>query len=310
MMFPSRNIPFARDVSSRGRSHPAQLISTSFEFDSDANDLLANTFRRQINPTLRDNILFDSANVIQFLCVHEGKFKLFSDPCVTLGEDSSPLMIGSLSDQLGHAVPVSMARDYFDSNFVTLVPQSTVQALSLPHSPQMPDQINGPPLIDDEEGEDGSFARLQFEDGLTPQDVPIIAALPVTCPLPRGVHVPMDTPVAALDITSIPSSHTRAWVQGVRYLVRMNRGVSLNKADGLFNSARVASDVGINIPTVHDLSVPLQMLMTGHVNYSKVTARFNRLSEDIWFSKGMEMMVHYAKSYRPFELFVNENYKL
>jgi len=48
--------------------------------------------------------------------------------------------------------------------------------------------------------------------------------------------------------------------------------------------------VGINIPTVHDLSVPLQMLMTGHVNYSKVTARFNRLSEDIWFSKGMEMM--------------------
>jgi len=103
MMFPSRNITFARSVSSRGRSHPSQLVSTSFDFDSDADDVLANTFRRQVNPTLRDNILFDSANVIQFLCVHEGKFKLFSDPCVTLGDDSAPLMIGSLSDQLGHA---------------------------------------------------------------------------------------------------------------------------------------------------------------------------------------------------------------
>ena len=103
MMLPSRNITFARSVSSRGRSHPSQLVSTSFDFDSDANDLLANTFCRQVNPTLRDNILFDFANVIQFLCVHDGKFKLFSDPCVTLGDDSAPLMIGSLSDQLGHA---------------------------------------------------------------------------------------------------------------------------------------------------------------------------------------------------------------
>jgi len=290
MMFPSRNITFARSVSSRGRSHLSQLVSTSFDFDSDANDLLANTFRRQVNPTLRDNILFDSDNVIQFLCVHEGKFKLFSDPCVTLGDDSAPLMIGSLSDQLGHAVPVSMTRTYFDSNFVTLAPQSTVQALNLPHSPQMPDQINGPPLMDEEQGDDGSLARLQFEDGLSPQDLPVITAFPVTCPLPRGVHVPMDTPVAGLDITTIQSPHTRAGIQGVRYLFRMNRGASLNKADGLFNSALVASDVGINVTTVQDVNAPLQMLMTGHVNYTKVASRFDRMSEGIWFAKGMELM--------------------
>lgn len=109
----------------------------------------------------------------------------------------------------------------------------------------------------DEDGEHGSFARLQFNDGLTSQDLPIITALPVTCSLPRGVIVPMETPVAVLVITSISSPHTRAWAQGVCHLSRMSRGASWNKTDELFNSACVASDVGINIPTVQDLSVPL-----------------------------------------------------
>ena len=180
----------------RGKTSPIKHLSRVGEqVPSDERSILA-TIKRAANTPLRDYTL---AHVDQFLVAYAGKICVITKPAPTTSDAGDLMWTGSLSDKIGEAVPMTGLGSRFRGHFTSLVPKAIVDKYDLPHTDQAPDTIDGPVEADGAEAQ-ASMARLQFGVTDTPEQRPVIAALPVFLPIPKGYTVPENLDARSSDL--------------------------------------------------------------------------------------------------------------
>ena len=129
----------------RGRSGPTQRFSKSKEADPVLEHLLLETLNPDIHSARRVQLLFDRTRVSQFACLFGQGVGFFTCPTITSSDLEDPMVAGSLSDQIGHAIPVTVSLSDFLSYFTSLAKQGDVDAFSLLVHPTKPDLIGPNP---------------------------------------------------------------------------------------------------------------------------------------------------------------------
>ena len=279
-----------REFIRKGKGHPDQRVSTTYPLEPNKLASLLTTLTPSLPDVARDAILRDGDTVVQFAVVIGNEVKLFTRPRHFHGSDGLSYVVGSLSNNLGDPAPVRFPLMTFSGHFTSLIPASVVDEFNLPRSTQPPDDIPGPapPGAPEGDGEGASMERLHFGSTDTPDQHPVLAALPFFLPWPEGKLFPTmfkldDPPSADIDYPAFDM-----WRAAFRYIKEHNDGNSVTKGGPLFQQDAVDQ----NVPDwVHLFIVPgiihgMTTCEYGTASYIIVRDSFNQLCEERWLYKG------------------------
>jgi hypothetical protein len=87
------------------------------------------------------SILSNPDIVLQYILVVGDKFQLLTHPVPRSASDGTSIIMGSLSNIIGHPIPVSMRHTHFTQCFTLLVTRDAANRYSLPTLAEQPDTI-------------------------------------------------------------------------------------------------------------------------------------------------------------------------
>ena len=90
----------------RGRTGPTQRFSKSREPDPVVERLLLDVLDPTIHPSRLLQLMFDRTRVMQFACLFGGGVGFLTCPSVVPSDLEDPVVVASLSDEIGQAIPV------------------------------------------------------------------------------------------------------------------------------------------------------------------------------------------------------------
>jgi hypothetical protein len=146
---------------------------------------------------------------------------------------ASGAFVASLNDAFDQASPVTFDPKTCGATVLTLVAQSEVTALDLPHlDPQVYEPGNADPPDDAEPN------RSIHWDGISACDAPVFALIPKLYPVLPGANLPSTfrlSDALPVDSVSWPKSF-RHWIIGMQYLYKHNDFKSLHSASIMFKA--------------------------------------------------------------------------
>ena len=283
----------------RGKTGETQRFSEARPADPAKIALLQSTVVEVINHDLRSQILADPLNCFRFACRWGDDVGFLTRPKLVTpeGDNPAPIVLGSFSDTIGQACPVSLSLDDFRGSFTTLVRRADAIALGLSTHPSEPSKILAPARnIRGAEPGEVSLERLGFpmldepEDG----DIPVIAALPCFLPVGPGQTFPHPVPVAGPETFREQFLLFHVWCAGLACCLAHNNGRSVTRGGPLFHQpALVVPDKGVEPVagyTVRErlLVSPVQLGPTTAL-YQTVSETITALSDDICVELGGNM---------------------
>ena len=201
-------------------------------------------------------------------------------------EAGHSLFIGSMSNELGTSVPISIDSSYFKGFFSSLIPTGDVAAFFLPMALEEPDTIPGP--IPPDGGEDDreapGLARLDFGEITNPDQMPRIALLPVIFPIPVGIPFPdqeWDIGMEKPDITEACPLF-EVWRKAQYYSVTHNFGGSITETGPLFDLGAIDQTQFLEYEVLTLVSPPVQMLDVASWQFRDVRTTIDAASKSAW----------------------------
>ena len=282
----------------RGRTGPIQRFSKSREPDPVVERLLLDVLDPTIHPSRLLQLMFDRTRVMQFACLFGGGVGFLTCPSVVPSDLDDPVVVASLSDEIGQAIPVSLNLSDFLSRFTSLVRGEDATALSLFKHPTSPDRIDPvpPEALHTRTALQPTLERLEFPmpDDPQPGDRPVIVVLPSVIPLPPGVTfepVPILEDFVVNDDTYAP---LRVWVNAVKYCRAKNTGLSVTAGGPLFlpDGLLVGDDKTDPFEGLDISNRPfggLAMIPPLTPTFGEVTTTIRQVSEDVWERLGLSI---------------------
>jgi hypothetical protein len=195
--------------------------------------------------------------------------------------------IGSLGDIVGRICPIQIPKDYFASEFFSLIQEAMTDQFGLKTLNQPPDTIPGPITVNEDGTEDliaPSMARLNFNVGENEESQPVIALLPTCLPLPVGVHFPKDgVPIDEQNLeVNAHYPFFSIWQQGIKYSLNQNEGKSVTEGGSLFDIGSINKQLFQTRTITNEVRAVITPLLPGTVLYSKVEASIQTLERSVW----------------------------
>ena len=279
----------------RAKDLGPKLFSECYEPDPTNATAVASTVRSTTDPDDRYAALADPSIASQLAVLWDDKMYTITRPFPATTAGNNSLILGSLTDEVGIPVPVSIPANRFYSWFTSLVPAGTVEQFGLHVATEMPDTLQGL-AVTNAEGvlvtEPPSMARLQFGAIEDASQEPRIAALPLCLPLAKGMPAPQGQPLASEDL-GWKQTHPLldAWRCGLLYLKQNNQGSSVTEAGNLFDLVAIGG-IGTqpfaNLDVVGYIHQEFSMLPPTAMHYRAVTNLIKEYSDQTW--------LHVAKS--------------
>ena len=203
-----------------------------------------------------------------------------------MDEAGCSLFIGSMSDELGTSVPISINSSYFKGSFSSLVPTGDVAAFFLPMALEELDTIPGP--IPPDGGKDNreapGLAHLDFGEITNPDQMPCIALLPVIFPIPVGIPFldqEWDIGVEKPDITEACPLF-KVWCKAQYYSVTHNFGGSITKTGPLFDLGAINQTQFSEYEVLTLVNPLVQMLDVASQQFHDVHTTIDAASKSAW----------------------------
>ena len=291
-----------------GRDGPTQKFSASTHERSAITTEVLGSIRADTDPAVRAQTLLDPTKCFQFACLWGTHVDTLTRPEIVQNHPNPAVVLGSYSDQIGCAVPVSVQVDDFRGFFTTLVTAGDADLFQFTRHHASPDLLRGPPappvvnLDSEEQGEPGlaeepapqpaTLARLRFPmpENPTPADLPVIVALPCFLPIAPGHTFPPN-----VDITR-PASYQdafpllRAWCRGAHYAYTHNNSHSVTLGGPMFHLPDLEDpEVGNpfqRLPVCLTLPASPTMLPPLLQMHKRVQSTIDSLSEETWIRLG------------------------
>lgn len=257
------------------------------------------SFKPTVDARQRANIRSDPTKCLQFVCVWNDTIGFLTRPEITTTTDGNIIVVGSFSDSIGTAIPVSLPVEDFDGCFTTLVSRADANRFNFAQFPTSPDVLPGPPAPNPEaEGDDheplllteGTRARLNFPiiDGDEEDTQPVIVALPSYPPLTAGQTFPEGFDFNTNTPTGVPILD--AWLGGLRYAKTNNTALSVTLGGPLFHLPSMAipgNPIPFGTLSIRPTLPPNPtMLLPQDALYARVRCVIENLSDEFWADLG------------------------
>jgi len=195
-------------------------------------------FATTTNPLLRISRASDFTNVYPHAaypyktCVHHLS-------CLTICGDA---IVGVLGDLTGTCRTVEVPHDKHFEHFVCITGETEANQHQLPHIPRnilKPEDLPPPPTSDDADAtdEDNSSPRPKADLKWTPLregDLPVIAVLPLACPIEKGYRAPgTHTFTKGIPTDQKLPEYYVTWFHAVRHLMTQNNARSLHHPESI-----------------------------------------------------------------------------
>lgn len=211
----------------------------------------------------------DSCVVKQFAAIYKGQIHVLTRP--TFINDN--VVVASLGDRADNATPVSFKPIMMSTHFVSLTTKSIAAKFGLPTVSEDPLLAEAPSPSSDDPIQPGPD-RIHFPFD-KPDDVPVFAWFPVTCPLPTGAFIPEGVKLEAItEAGSIEFPFIHTWAKAASYILTHNKGFCLLAEEEIFKRNDIStSDVTHkNFPTIE---IPIEyptfnMIMPSDSHYNVV----------------------------------------
>jgi hypothetical protein len=263
---------YRAEVNRRGRASGKTTFTGSDSFTPENMAVILSTFHRDMDQNIRQALLTDPANVLQYRCIWNNKLCFFTRPTLVVSPTGETAMIGTMTDDIGVAVPASIPVEQFYAWFTTLVSRADATTFNLPVALEAPDTLEGPLLADDAEGERAvpSMERLHC-DGV---EEPVIAAIPRFLPWGKGIPASPAT-LATVEGTGALVEHFpfyETWRKGHCYIVEHNGGTSLTQGGLLFDPTDISPQPFSHLNVMAHVENGFTMLPPTSSDYDKVCA--------------------------------------
>jgi hypothetical protein len=237
MAFNQHTTPTALDqlIHRAKNEYSVHTFSRSFDTNPTKVTTVTKLFRSTKHPSAIRNSL-----VTQFLFVLAGKIFPLTRPCIT-SDDGNAMYIGSMSDELGECITISVPAEGFTRWFTSIVPAKDANDFGLPSYLEPPDTMEGKPSAPGaSDGEAGSLDWLNLGPDAAALDLRILALLMVL-PVPWGVPLPTDTwevGVPNPEMTAI-FPFVEVWRKAQHYIIDNNDGWLVTVDGPLFDQSKL-----------------------------------------------------------------------
>ena len=299
-----------------GRDGPTQRFSASSEERTTITAEIEAAIRASTDPQVRTQTLSDPTKCFQYACLWGTQVDALTRPELVQNHPNPPVVLGSFSDKIGHAVPVSISVEDFRGFFTTLVPVKDADLFQLTRHPTSPDLIRGPPETPanppaadaegmvDPEPQPATLARLQFPmpENPSPGDYPVVVALPCYLPLAPGQSLPPNVDITKPESYATAAPLFQLWCRGLHYAYHRNASHSVTLAGPLFHLPDLSVGAGEEpfptLPLQPTLPLSPHLLPPHFTMYKRVLATITALSDEAWVRLGSQEA---ARSHRSSE---------
>jgi hypothetical protein len=243
--------------------------SKQFTASSANHERVLKTFHSGASSFSRIQTTLDSGVVKQFAAAYKGQVHLLTRPIVI----NDNIVIASLGDRADNATPVSFNPVMMTTHFVSLTTKSAASKFGLPTVAEDPLVTEAPgPSADDTVQPGADRIHFPFEK---PDEVPVFAWFPVTCPIPVGATIPEGGNLEALtELEAIDFPFVSTWAKAVHYVMTHNEGFCLLQREKIFKRVDI-SPLEVphqNFPTIEKSPEypPFEMIMPSDKHYNVV----------------------------------------
>ena len=142
----------------------SQTFSRTYALDPDKVTKVTKLLGSETHPDVRMGNLADPSLVTQYLFASKGTIYPFTRSLVATDATNVAMYVGSMSDDLGTNIPVSIIGERFRAWFTTIMTTEDIHQYKLLHiAAALSETIQGPASSDDiDDGAAPSLARLNF----------------------------------------------------------------------------------------------------------------------------------------------------
>ena len=281
------------EIERRGRSAPDQRLSASFDWCPDKLSRLHSLFGRTVLGEERKMLQFDQHVVSQYVfCGEDRSLLLLTCPKLATIR-GTPVIIGSLGDVLSDITPISIPVADFRNRVAALIPKAFAAQHGCPTHSRGPDLVP-PPVEDDDEEAEASYERLHFQPASPhPDDLPVIALIPVCFPWPLGLPFPSGATIDGV----YPEADSQfpafeAQRKAFTYLLANNDGMSVFHGDlfHLGDGNDQLNPAELEPFGITDRVIPsFTMLLPTSAEYKRVKSEVGEVTKAAYWRLGTQM---------------------
>ena len=242
-------------------------ISKLYDADAEKANQLFRSLEHTTPKAARNAIRSNSALTKQLLFVIDGTIGVLTFPTITTDTNNALRVIGSFGDDVDNISPAAFQGDLIHQSVSCLVPKAMAIKYKLSTLVVDPLELDPPAPSIASPGP----ARLHY-NFTTPENTPVIAALPATFSVPIGITAPTAwlLNVGEISEADFPCEAGRAWVNAVGHANAHHNGGCIHLDPLVF----VPSDLELGPFADHDMAPTIRaavvMLMPTDEQYKYV----------------------------------------